>query len=135
MNGWDLGGRPIKVGKAISSNPVVPPVGLPGLLTPPSLLGLPGMPIVPSVTIPGASPAQVPSAAALAQAIAAKKAEESLSHEENITLSNPNQRYALMQKLARGATAGKVHVVCISIKRASCLTLRFGCLRRRDAWC
>jgi hypothetical protein len=54
----------------------------------------------------GGLPGQPSSASVIAQALANKKVEESLSHEENLTLSNPNQRYALMQKLARGTSAG-----------------------------
>ena len=135
MNGWDLGGRPIKVGRAISSAPILPTPGA-GLLNPsglpsPMLSGfpMPGMPgmsgllpgMMPGMPLgqPGLTPGQhLSSASAIAQAIANKKVEESLSHEENLTLSTPNQRYALMQKLARGTIAGgkvrltSTHCVC-----------------------
>jgi len=128
MNGWDLGGRPIKVGRAISSTPLLSSPGLlPGVPSPMGNLPLP-LPLYPlgfpglgflaqtsaglglgtsTATTTALVTQSLSSASAIAQAIASKKAEESLSHEENLTLSNPNQRYALMQKLARSGTGGK----------------------------
>lgn len=133
MNGWDLGGRPIKVGRAISSAPILPTPGA-GLLNPsglpspmlggfpmPGMSGMPGLlpGMMPGMPLgqPGLTPGQpLSSASAIAQAIANKKVEESLSHEENLTLSTPNQRYALMQKLARGTITGGKSSRCVVLK-------------------
>jgi poly(U)-binding-splicing factor PUF60 len=81
-------------------------------------LGSLGGSSMPSSSLSSPSSQSLSSASAVvAQAIAAKRAEESLSHEENLTLSNPNQRYALMQKLARGTSVGgKASSRCMVLK-------------------
>eukprot|EP01089_Gocevia_fonbrunei_P000583 TRINITY_DN1058_c0_g1_i1.p1 TRINITY_DN1058_c0_g1~~TRINITY_DN1058_c0_g1_i1.p1 ORF type:complete len:300 (-),score=91.91 TRINITY_DN1058_c0_g1_i1:33-932(-) len=91
MNGWELGGRQIKVGRAVSSSPMPSEIPL-GASTTTQPVTLPQDKNV-NIVLPPGFPTGI-----------AKKPEESLSLEENITISNPNQRYEIMQKLARGPT-------------------------------
>jgi hypothetical protein len=85
----ELVGRPIKVGRAVLSGPTSTPTASP-LLT--SFLQ-------PSLATPlNLSPAL---SANTALALAQRKTEDLLSSEENLTITS-NQRYLIMQKLARG---------------------------------
>jgi poly(U)-binding-splicing factor PUF60 len=136
MNGWEIGGRQIKVGRAVAS--ALPPsmMGTSAAGTSPLAAGLAGLGALGGVatnpaaiaaaaaaaSLLGGAAGAVPTAGVvaaninttLAQALAQRKAEDSLSHEENITISNPNQRYEIMQKLARGT----------AIKATRCVVLR-----------
>jgi len=125
MNGAELAGRKIRVGRAVQGmnamgephivNSNEPPPGLPSLVTPqPGLLG--ALPVFPGmVTLAGqgaglsaATLQAAQTAAAIASQLAAgKKLEESLNSEENMFIS-ANQRVMLMQKLARESAAQQV---------------------------
>jgi len=93
MNGFELAGRPIKVGRANTGT----------MPTPTSLMMTPN-----GTTIPVISPSLNPSF----KPAPLVKPEDSLSHEENMTISG-NQRYLVMQKLARGDMKTSSRVVVL----------------------
>lgn len=101
-NGLELCGRPIKVGRAALG------------VTPPTTQ-LTAMPTInPNLTVPVVLPTATSlglSATAINTAIA-QKPEDSLSQEENITISG-TQRYMIMQKLARGEIKTPSRVVVL----------------------
>jgi hypothetical protein len=87
MNGTMIGGRAIKVGRAVSS-------------TGTAMVGDSG----PSISSPNgntALSAATQIASSISQSLGQRKVEDSLSHEENLTISGKD-RYLIMQKLARG---------------------------------
>jgi poly(U)-binding-splicing factor PUF60 len=96
MNGIELGGRPIKVGRAVTTTPI--PI------------------VAPTMSADAFNPA-FPVLTNIAQTIntslAQRRAEDSLSQEENMTISGGQQRFLIMQKLARGEikTASRVLIL------------------------
>eukprot|EP01087_Luapelamoeba_hula_P002877 TRINITY_DN1267_c2_g1_i1.p1 TRINITY_DN1267_c2_g1~~TRINITY_DN1267_c2_g1_i1.p1 ORF type:complete len:233 (+),score=58.39 TRINITY_DN1267_c2_g1_i1:695-1393(+) len=98
MNGWAIGGRQIKVGRAISSTglTLVPPT----MLTPPSVL-------------PTTATTATPDMSALAHFVA--KQEDPLAREESLSINTPYKRFEIMQKLARSTDI---------FKTSRCIVLR-----------
>lgn len=104
-NGVELAGRPMKVGPASSASMPSPALfnaaaNIAGALQ--TSLGL-------SSNVTASAINAFPSlshAAAFANSISQRKAEETLSHEENVTISG-SQRYQLMRKLANAREISK----------------------------
>eukprot|EP00898_Chlorokybus_atmophyticus_P000669 jgi/Chlat1/1602/Chrsp124S00084 len=112
MNGFQLGGRPLKVGWAASATSNAVPTIAAGA--------------IPNIS-PSISANLAHIAAQISQNIDLKKAEESLSADENLAIGS-NQRFAIMQKLARADGAAPVQppqmTVQVQPTSSRCVVLR-----------